>query len=76
MVQRVVGSILRGGPIELFLLSSQCSTSGVVHIKEPLLLIGIFCPGQTEPAKCTCVRDRRALQQLALNVNVILSDLT
>ena len=49
----VVRSILHGGPIEPYLFSSQCSTSGVtkavvcaihvcgmVHIKDPLLLIG------------------------------------
>ena len=53
MVRWVVGSILSwSGPIELFLVSSQCSTTGVtkavrgmcypfcgmVHIKDPLLL--------------------------------------
>ena len=53
----VVGSTLRGGPIKLFSPSSQCSTTGVtkavvmyyyvgkmVHIKEPLLLIGNSSP--------------------------------
>ena len=39
----------------------------MVHIKDPLL----------QPAQPgTCARDRRALQQLALNVHVKLSDLT
>ena len=53
MVRWVVGSILSwSGPIELFLVSNQCSTTGVtkavrgmcypvcgmVHIKDPLLL--------------------------------------
>ena len=52
MVQWVVGSILYGGTIELFLVPASSSTNGVtkavvcvilsgmVHIKEPLLLIG------------------------------------
>ena len=46
MVQWVVESILHGGPIELFLnwfnkLRGMCYTvCGMVHIKEPLLLIG------------------------------------
>ena len=47
----VIGSILCGGPIDLFLVISQCSTTGVpkavvcvilsgmLHIKEPLLII-------------------------------------
>ena len=51
MVQWVIGSIFHGGSIELFLIPGQCSTTGVtkdvvcypvcgmVHIKEPLLLI-------------------------------------
>ena len=43
MVRWVVGSIPHGGP------SSQCSTTGVtvcgmVHIKQPLLLIGKSSP--------------------------------
>ena len=50
MVRWVVGSILHGGPIELFLVR-QCSTTGITgrgmcypvcgmsHIKELLLLI-------------------------------------
>ena len=46
----------------------------MADIKEPLLLIGK--PSRTdEPAKVgTCARDRRALQQLALNVHVKLTD--
>ena len=58
MVRWVVGSILRGGPTELFLVpASECSTTGVtkvvvcvipvcgmMHIKEPLLLIGKNSP--------------------------------
>ena len=48
MVRWVVGSILHDGPINLFSHSIQCSTIGVtkaevsvmVHVKDPLLLIG------------------------------------
>ena len=44
----LVGSFLHGGPIEVFLIPVCCSTkavvcdilSGILHIKEPLLLIG------------------------------------
>ena len=42
MVQWVVGSILHGGPIELFLVPAKTGVTkacGMVHIKEPLLLI-------------------------------------
>ena len=47
MVVWVVGSILHGGPIELF-LHNWCNKGcgmcypvwGMMHIKEPLLLIG------------------------------------
>ena len=50
MVRWIVGSILHGGPIELFLvpvLHTRCNKShdmsysvcGMMHIKEPLLLI-------------------------------------
>ena len=47
MVRWVVGSIIHGGPIELFLVPASaprhgmCNpVCGMVHIKEPLLLIG------------------------------------
>ena len=52
MVRWVIGSILHGGPIELFLVQpvfhDWCKTGrgmcypvcGMMHIKEPLLLIG------------------------------------
>ena len=50
MVQWVVRSILHGGPIELFLVPASVTNDkgrgmcypvcGMVHIKEPLLLIG------------------------------------
>ena len=42
--------------------------SGMVHIKEPLLLTSIFLSRTGEPANVsTCARDRRVLlQQLAL----------
>ena len=41
IVQWVVGLIPHGGPIEKCLRSSQCCpVYGIVHIKEPLLLIG------------------------------------
>ena len=43
MVRWVVGSILRGGHIELFLVPDRgmcCPVCGMMHIKEPLLLIG------------------------------------
>ena len=52
-----VTPLLHGGPIELFLVSSQCSATGVtkavvclypvcemIHVKEPLLLIGKSSP--------------------------------
>ena len=41
---------------------------GMVHIKELLLLIGKPFPDRGTAG--TCARDRRALQQLALNVHV------
>ena len=57
MVRWVVGSILHGGPIELFLVPAKNSTTGVkkvvvcvilfggmMHIKEPLLLTGKSSP--------------------------------
>ena len=56
MVQWVVGSILHGGPTELFLFqpvlhdwcNKRCGmfypVCGMVHIKEPLLLIGKSSP--------------------------------
>ena len=56
MVRWVVGSILHGGPIELFLVPAsdpqlvyKCRgmclpVCGMVHIKEPLLLIGKNSP--------------------------------
>ena len=44
MVRWVVGSILHGGPIELFLVSGMyVSVCTMVHIKERLLLIGNSC---------------------------------
>ena len=65
MVRWVVGSILHGvDPLSYFSRSSQCSTTGVakvvvciilsfmmVHIKEPLLLIGkcSLCGGSGFP---------------------------
>ena len=42
MVQWVIGSIPHGGPIELFLV--PVSAPGMMHIKEPLLLIGKSSP--------------------------------
>ena len=42
---------------------------GMMHIKEPILLIGMAKAG-------TCARDRRALQQIAMNVHVKHFDLT
>ena len=56
MVRWVVGSILHGGPIELFLIPASApricvskavvsySLCGMMHIKEPLLLIGKSSP--------------------------------
>ena len=56
MVRWVIGSILHGGPIELFLIPVSTPTTGVtkvvvcypvcgmMHIKEPLLLIGKSSP--------------------------------
>ena len=39
MVRWVVGSILHGAPIELFLVPAMCfPVCGMMHIKEPLLL--------------------------------------
>ena len=54
MVRWVVGSILHGGPIELFLVpaNGMCyPVCGVMHIKEPLLLIGksSLCGGSGFP---------------------------
>ena len=40
MVQWVVGSILHGGPTELFLVPASVPVCGMMHIKETLLLIG------------------------------------
>ena len=42
MVQWVIGSILHGGPIELFIIPGCgmcCPVCGMVHIREHLLLI-------------------------------------
>ena len=52
MVRWVVGSILHGGPIEIFLVTASgpkgrgmCyPVCGMMHIKEPLLLIGKSSP--------------------------------
>ena len=55
MVRWIVGSILHGGPIDLFLvpvLRNWCNKGlgmcypvcGMMHIKEPLLLIGRSSP--------------------------------
>ena len=47
MVQWVVGSILHGGTIELFLVPASgiyYPVCGMMHIKEPLLLIGESSP--------------------------------
>ena len=51
MVRWIVGSILYGGPIELFLVPASdltkavvCGIRGMIHIKEPLLLIGKSSP--------------------------------
>ena len=62
MERWVVGSIVHGGPIELFLvpvLHDWCNkccgmyylVSGMMHIKEPLLLIGksSLCGGSGFP---------------------------
>ena len=45
MVRWIVGSIVHDGPIELFLVPATTGVTkavicGMVHIKEPLLLIG------------------------------------
>ena len=45
--------------------------SGMVLMNDPLLLMRIPAPDRG-----TCARDRRQLQQLALNVHVKHSDLT
>ena len=52
MVQWVIGSILHGGPIELFLIPAWCNKSrglyypicGMMYVKEPLLLFGKSSP--------------------------------
>ena len=50
MVLWVIGSILHGGPIELFLVpaSAPCGmcypVCGMMHIKEPVLLTGNSSP--------------------------------
>ena len=51
MVRWVVGSILHGGPIDLYLVPASVpqpwyvlSGTGIMHIKEPLLLIGKSSP--------------------------------
>ena len=52
LVRWVVGSILHGGPIELFLVPARCNKGrgmcypvcGMMHIKEPLLLIEKISP--------------------------------
>ena len=49
---------------------------GVLHIKETLLLIANLSRIEEQALACACARDRRALQQLALNVHVKHSDLT
>ena len=54
MVQWVVGSILHGGHIELFLVTGcgMCyPVCGMMHINEPLLLIGksSLCGGSGFP---------------------------
>ena len=63
MVLWVVGSILHGGPIQLFLIPGQCTMNvvkkkgcgicyhvcGIMHIKEPLLLIR-----KSSPMAATC----------------------
>ena len=63
MVQWVVGSILHGGPIELFLTtinhSSQCSTTGITKamvcaaVTSEMWLHGrAFAHGQIDPLWC------------------------
>ena len=62
----------------MYRFRSDCSYSLVPANAggPPLLPPPCFsCPGQRNKAS-TCARDRRALQQLALNVHVIHSDLT
>ena len=51
MVRLVVESIIHGGPIDLFLIPASAPRvcmcyplCGMVHIKEPLLLIGKSSP--------------------------------
>ena len=81
----VFGSILFGGPIELFLVPAStpwllwyilsCLWDGAY--KRPCQMERVFLSRTEEPAKAgTCAHDRRALQQLALNVHVKHSDLT
>ena len=69
MVRWVVGLILHGGPIELFLIPASapdwCSKGcgmcyavcGMVHIKDPLLLIGksSLCGGSGFPLAISVV---------------------
>ena len=70
MVRWVVGSILYGGPIELFLLPASAQqivkqlpfypVCGMVHIKELLLLIGKSSSCRQSPFKhalweCVCM---------------------
>ena len=44
---------------------------GLVHIRDTLLLIGMFLSRIEEPVKAsTSAHDRHALQQLALKVHV------
>ena len=53
MIRWVVGSIIQGGLIQLFLVSAMIGVTksvvyatvyGMVHIKDPLLLIGKSSP--------------------------------
>ena len=52
MVQWVVGSILHGGPIELFLVPASAPRLVYQrHIKEPLLLINVAEVGFLSPSE-------------------------
>ena len=68
---------LRLLPTLVGLLVLHC-THQCRQVPHPLIPYPLFFLSRTEEqAKaCTCVRDRRALQQLALNVHVKHSDLT
>ena len=72
LVWWVVGLIPPGRPIELFIVPASRSYNSVtmaLSVDHKRFLSANWKAG-------TCARDRRALQQLALNVHVKHSDLT